>query len=302
MEWLYGFLTTAERLQEIDWREEAEVAEELDFRCHCFDFEALLEERVEEALETMPDGNGETLVYRGWMLREEEYACLESAVAERGYQLFTPSHAHREATYLPNYYSHVADLTMSAVWTEDPDIDDAWELAQSLGKSPWIVKDHVKSHKEAWLTACYVEAGASYDAFVRVCENLLAYRGERFERGFVVRPYVPLKLIGAHSSGMPVFEEYRLIFWRGNRILTDNYSEIGDEESVDFSAYDELGQRIDSPFFAADIARTASGELILIELNDGGSVGLPPKRHPYDFYRAVATIEDHATVFEDPFA
>ena len=61
--------------------------------------------------------------------------------------------------------------------------------------------------------------------------------------------------------------------------------------SIYFSKFEILGDRIDSSFFVADIARTEDGELVLIEINDGGVAGLPPLSHPIDFYSAVAIAE-----------
>lgn len=90
------------------------------------------------------------------------------------------------------------------------------------------------------------------------------------------------------ATGGPVFEEYRLIYWNGKRILTDRYYPGLGGEETDFSKFDCLSERIDSNFFVADVARTQSGELILIEINDGGAAGLPPDSHPIDFYAPVA--------------
>ena len=61
IEWLYCWLRSADRLHDIDWRAEAEVAEELGFRCHGFDFEWLIQGRLDEALAEMPEGTGQTL-------------------------------------------------------------------------------------------------------------------------------------------------------------------------------------------------------------------------------------------------
>ena len=50
LEWLYCFTRTAEIRTEIDWKEEAEVAEELGFATHSFDIELLIDGRLEEAI------------------------------------------------------------------------------------------------------------------------------------------------------------------------------------------------------------------------------------------------------------
>lgn len=88
-----------------------------------------------------------------------------------------------------------------------------------------------------------------------------------------------------------MYEEYRLIFWQGKLLLADRYNDIGPDEA-DFSRFLGLGKRIDSPFFTADVARTERGELILIEVNDGGAAGLPPALHPIEFYDALAEREE----------
>lgn len=290
IEFLYCYLPTQAPLQEINWREEAEAAEECGFDCHSFDVERFVDGDT-GVFDELPSGEGRTLVYRGWLLNEEEYRTLEDEVEARGYRLHTNIHQYLHTTQLPNWYDRVSDRTPPAVWTYDTDIEEAWELAQSLGAPPYIVKDHCKSCKEAWLEACYVPPKATRKQFESVCSELIERRGSRFEGGLVIRPYVPLNFVAAHWTGAPMYEEYRLIFWHGKLLLADRYNDIGPEEA-DYSQFLGLGKRIDSPFFTADLARTEKGDLILIEVNDGGAAGLPPALHPIEFYDALAELED----------
>jgi len=181
LEWLYCYLPTLEPKQQINWMEEAEAAEECDFGCHSFDIEKLVDGDAEGALRNLPEGDGRTLVYRGWILQEEEYRSLEDEVSARGYRLLTNTNQYLEALHLPNWHPRVADLTPPAIWTYDTDIDEAWEAAKSLGPPPYIIKDHVKSCKEAWLEACYVPPKARKAKFGEICEQLIDRRGARFE-------------------------------------------------------------------------------------------------------------------------
>jgi len=105
-------------------------------------------------------------------------------------------------------------------------------------------------------------------------------------------------MLAADFSGLPVFDEYRLIFWRGKMILSSGYNDLEGKEE-DFSKFARLGERIASDFFVADVARTQTGELILIEINDGGTAGLPPSIHPIEFYSAIADIEAEKEDDED---
>ena len=302
IEWLFCYLHRSVPAVEINWREEAQAAEECDFTCHSFAFERFLEGDVAGALEGLPDGEGRTLVYRGWILQEEEYQELADFVSNRGYQLLTNCDQYMEAMTLPNWHPLVEDLTPPAVWTWDEDIEEAWELAKKLGPAPYIVKDHVKSCKEAWVEACFVPKGARRAKFKSVCEEMIERRADQFQGGIVVRPFVPLRLITADWTGLPIHEEYRLVFWRGKMILAAPYGGIGRDETNEEGErqewrrevdrkYGRLGERIRSDFFVADVARTLAGELILIEINDGSVAGLPPTIHPVEFYGLVADIE-----------
>ena len=51
--------------------------------------------------------------------------------------------------------------------------------------------------------------------FARICAALVDARGERFERGLVVRRYVPLAPAGGDAGER---DEHRLFFWRGRLI------------------------------------------------------------------------------------
>lgn len=290
IEWLYCYLPTREAAHPINWREEAEAAEECDFVCHSFDMERFIDGDVEGALEHLPNGGGRMLGYRGWLLKEDEYRSLEDEVASHGYTLLTNTNQYLEAALLPNWHPRVTDLTPPAVWTWDADPEEAWEAAKSLGPPPYIIKDHAKSCKEAWLDACYVPPKARRAKFLEICEEMVERRGERFEGGIVIRPEVPLVRLAVHYTGIPLFDEYRLIFWRGKMILSSGYNDLEGKEE-DFSRFANLGERIASDFFVADVARTQSGELVLIEINDGGTAGLPPPLHPIEFYSAVADME-----------
>jgi hypothetical protein len=114
----------------------------------------------------------------------------------------------------------------------------------------------------------------------------MAYRGERFERGFVIRPFVPLRFVEESPFGYPIFEEYQLFFFRGQLLTSSIYDRAGGPQ-VDFSPFLDLPGRVASPFFSADVGRTAAGALVLIELGDGGVSRLPPRLDAMHFYRRI---------------
>ncbi len=221
------------------------------------------------------------------MLSEEEYTGLHDAMLERGEELVVDPESFAEAMYLPNYVPLLGDHTAPTRWTEGEDIKEAWDAALELGPPPWIVKDHVKSAKELWHRACFVPEGDVYEDFVVTCERLLEARGDRFERGFVVRKYLELATLpGWLPEQRRVTDEHRLVFWEGRLVAHAPYYDV-DSTLADPGQFAFLGSTIGSPFFTADVARLAGGGYTVIEINDGGCSVLPEQMDPRELYRAM---------------
>jgi hypothetical protein len=264
---------------------EAEAAEALGVDSYPVDLSALLSGDAPRALSAVPDRGRLRLLYRGWMLTEDEYGAMADAVEALGHRLTTTPEQYAAAHYLPHWYPRLVGYTARSVWTEEPDAAEAWREARKLGPPPYIVKDHVKSAKERWAEACFVPSGATREDFERICQNLFEERGERFERGFVVRRYLPLKVFGRTPAG-PAHLEFRLFFGKGRLIAAEPYHEF-DVEVPDFTAFEALAKRIDSPFFTLDLAMMENGDWAVVEVNDGGVSGLPPGLDPRDLFAAL---------------
>lgn len=267
---------------------DALAAEELGIESWAIPLDPVVNGEPERALRRLPRPRHRRWLYRGWMLSEEEYTSLHDALSDRGEDLVVDPESFAEATYIPNYVPLLGDLTAPTRWTEGEDIREAWESALTLGPAPWILKDHVKSAKELWHRACFVPEGATFEDFADVCERLLAARGDRFERGFVVRKYLELATLpGWTPEQRRVTDEHRLVFWEGRLVAHAPYYDV-DSTLPDPGQFAFLGRTIGSPFFTADVARLAGGGYTVIEINDGGSSVFPEQMDPRDLYRAVA--------------
>jgi hypothetical protein len=264
------------------------AAEELDVESYAIHLDGIVNGDAERSLMTLPRPAGRTWVYRGWMLDEAEYTLLYDAILDRGEQLHVDPDSFALTSLMPNYLPILGDRTPQSVWTESESVKEAWEVAQSLGAPPWVVKDHVKSAKEHWHRACFVPASAGFEDFRDVCEELLAIRGDRFERGFVIRRFVELApLRGFTPDGRRVPDEHRLVFWNGELVAHAPIYDV-DASFDDARAFEWLGDEVDSPFFVADVARLSAGGFTVVELNDGGSAILPERLDPRELYRAIA--------------
>jgi hypothetical protein len=262
---------------------EADALDELGVRHDVIAMEAVVDDELERALDPIGAFDDDVL-YRGWMLTAEEYARLDAAVAERGGALITSPDEYEAAHYLPSWFGAVERLSPATRWVWGTDLDEAWAAACALGPPPYVVKDHVKSVKERWHEACFVPPGAGRDEFVQVCEALIDARGERFERGLVVRRHMAL---AAASGGEGERDEYRLFFWRGQVVAAGPYHDVPGADDVPPNLVAALGRAIDVPYFSADVARTLAGDWIVIELGDGGVSMMPPTMDPRTFYRAI---------------
>lgn len=286
----FGVLFGRGREQELDdgYDREAHVLQSLGVEFAEIELDLAVHGDMEGALRDLPRARGQTWLYRGWMLPEEDYAELYEAVLERGDRLLVHPAEHSAAAYLPEWAPLLGPRTPPSVWTWGEDIEEAWELAQTLGPPPWIIKDHLKSARQRWEQACYVPKGADRERFVEICQGLLDFHEDRFQRGFVVRRFVDLAPLPYRAEGHPVFDEHRAVFWMGRPVAWAPYHDIDDVEPMARFPFPELGQLIPSPFFTADVGRLASGGHTVIELNDGGSSRLPEQLDPFELYEAIA--------------
>jgi hypothetical protein len=274
-----------EAAQDVDDRFEleADALDELGRRYDLISMEQVVDEELDAALDPIGSLEGDRVLYRGWMLTSAEYERLEEAVAARGGSLVTTTDEYEAAHYLPAWFDAVAALSPATRWIEGADPDEAWEAAQELGPPPYVIKDHVKSAKEHWHEACFVPAGADRATFARVCSALVDLRADRFERGLVIRRYVPL---APAPGGQGEADEHRLFFWRGKLVGCAPYHDVAADVPVP-RRFGGLGRVVDSPFFTVDVARTIENDWIVLEVGDGGVSTLPPTMDPRTLYRAI---------------
>lgn len=267
---------------------EVAAARASGFETKVFSLEALVDGNADRALSRVPKAESPTpLVYRGWMTRDITYRRLYDALVAKGYTPQTSPEAYDEAHYLPFAYPLLEGETAETAWSYGDDLDAAHRAAMSLGAGPLIVKDFVKSAKHRWREACFVPDAGDRQAFDAVCSALRTERGERFEKGFVFRKYMPLRERGTSMLGAPLHDELRLFFWRGELLALSAYDDLpGGRASLDrFSA---LARRFRSPFLTLDVALTNDERWLVVESGDGGVSGIPPSLDDAAFYTALA--------------
>ncbi|GBG94838.1 hypothetical protein LFYK43_12970 [Ligilactobacillus salitolerans] len=249
-----------------------------------------LDTLIEKGKVTITDFLGKLgqVIYRGWMLRPEQYKCLADGIGARGGAMITDFAAYTAAHLLPNWADHPHTLT--ARWTTK--LDDK-SLLNLLGKfnGPVTVKDFVKSRKNEWDSAFFIPDTRDQEKALAVIHNFIERQGDFLVGGVVLRDFVQFKKIGYFHSE-PIYEEYRVYYWRNKLFSIYNY---WTDDPVLLSDVDQefIAQQaggIDSPFITIDFARLVDGTLTIMEIGDGqvsGLQGCPPEL----FY---SRLGDHA--------
>lgn len=107
---------------------EADAASALGFDVALVDHDAVQARDSAGVLRRLGDGgDGGHAVYRGWMVRSEEYAWLEGQLASRDVSPRTTAGAYRRAHELPGWYEAFKALTPLSV-----EVTDTTPLDQAL--------------------------------------------------------------------------------------------------------------------------------------------------------------------------
>src|SRR6476469_4934319 len=117
MRFIYPCDVFDRRKPDVPYEPEAEVAERLGIEWSVIDYEALVNSSdAARAVQRVAALKGETAVYRGWMLRPEQYLMLYEALQAKGITLVNTPEEYKHAHYLPESYSAIEGLTPRSVW------------------------------------------------------------------------------------------------------------------------------------------------------------------------------------------
>lgn len=254
----------------------------------------------------IPEGSGRA-VYRGWIVKPEEYRRLDEALKAEGYTLLNDSVAYQHCHHLPEWYQGVGpELTPRSIWFPSdklgpygsvllaPGNFELGEVADNVhrvfGDKSLILKDYVKSRKHEWYDACFIRSAADTNEVKRVLSNFLRLQGDQLVGGLIFREYVDFKRIGLHSkSRMPLIQEFRFFISNHKILGCFPYWNEGRYEGdlPPASVIEPLLPKIQSCFFTADVAQKEDGSWLVVELGDGGASGVPDGSDPVVMYQGL---------------
>jgi len=210
-----------------------------------------------------------------------------------------PDH-YLETCSVVNYYEKIKEHTPITVWTNEIDPFDfiAQELLSNtfVPQTKLMIKDFMRSAKYERNQAYDIEDSSNTTEVQAAIEHLIAAKNGVLEGGVVFSEYTEFHLL--HPTPLPftrqpIYEEYRLWFFRGDLLLKTAYfeempdyaSELSDQELAPFKA---IAKTIYSNFFVMDIARHQNSEkLSIVEFNPGQTSGINYHNH-HQFFKQLA--------------
>lgn len=276
----------APRRVDPSFESEYEAAKLVGFTCALYSHEDLEAGDLKNCLRMLsPAAEERSILLRGWMVPGETYALLHAALLDKGYFPVTPPASYDEAHYLPLAYRITVDHTARSEWIEGDDEDAAWELYEGFREKDAIIKDWVKSAKSRWKEGCYIPAGTSRERFGEIFRVFRKERSKLFNRGVVLREFLPLVARGHDMLGMPLVEETRLFFWRGECLVPASEASPGPMDEI--GRWTEIARRFQSEFVTIDVAPLEDGSWKIVETGDGQVSGLPVGLDPELFYACL---------------
>lgn len=221
---------------------------------------------------------GELVIPRYSALPFNKELCLD--LFELGATPINTFHQHCYVADVRNWYYDLAELT-PRTW---------FALDQIPDKGPFVLKGATNSKKLLWNTHCYAETKRdAMDVYTRLAQDSTIG-----VQPIYVREYVPLHNLTTGLNGLPVSEEYRFFVLDGQVVASGFYwsSHVDDldrhytSDTVPQEFVEKVIARVSKHvrFWVFDAARTAAGDWLVIELNDGQQSGLS-EIDPREFYR-----------------
>ena len=216
-------------------------------------------------------------IYRGWMMKPEQYAAFYQQLREKGITLVTTPEEYARFHLFPNIYPALGTDTAPMLVFPDGRVDlDAVKAAFPR----FMVKDYVKSVKGTQFPK-FFDRSITQAEFDRHMEEFYKLRGDLYTGGVCIKEYLSLKQYGAHVN------EYR-VFYMDHEIGTiSRNSGQGIDTPMPPQTLLETYQDLGSPYYTIDYAELASGEWKALETGDGQVSGLSDHQDYETYFRTL---------------
>ena len=210
----------------------------------------------------------------------EDYEGVEAALDELGMDLLVKEAEHLRCSTIEKWYPVLKGKTpFTKIYDELPNV----EVIQKDFSFPVFIKGNRQTNRHK-RSKSIIENKTQYDELREEwkCDSILSWQKA------AVREYVPLLEIDFETfpGQVPISYEFRFFYFEGKCMAYGPYWYMGRQYSLPESELSEVlkltdwaAKRLGVSFPAIDVAKTKSGEWIIIEVNDAqesGFVGINP--------------------------
>lgn len=241
-----------------------------------------LEKQIEILGDTY-DSQKDMILYRGWMMKPEDYLTFYDKLCYKNIKLLTSPKEYQMFHLFPNIYSFIKNDTPPILQFKTHSPINVSLIEKQFGA--FIIKDSVKSAKNTKFPTYFTEDTKQED-FDYWMTEFYKIRGSLLTGNIVAKKYENLKKYGEKTN------EFRVFYLQGMPIsISRNSLQNKLTEEVPNWLIEKYSN-LPSPFYTIDYAEKEDGSWIIIEAGDGGVSGTSPEQDLHSFYKAIKIILD----------
>ena len=226
---------------------------------------------------TKQDVITDNIIYRGWMLKPEEYAELYSQMKVRGISLLVSPSDYTSMHLFPSVYPFIREDTAEMLFFEERSVD-LKTVKEHFSR--FMVKDSVKSVKGTEFPV-FFDMSVTQKEFDDWMQVFYKYRGDLLTGGICIKEFLDLKRYGDKTNAFRVFYANHQLISICRNSLQPDYTNEPPMRLI--QKYMDLP----SPYYTIDYAELADSTWRIIEAGDGGVSGLSPGQDMKGYFRAL---------------
>jgi len=223
------------------------------------------------------------LIYRGWMMKPNQYERFYSDLVSLGFDPLTSPSSYERMHCFPSageiFRGQTPQFKVYPAANGRVEIN-ADEVNASFDR--FMVKDYVKSVKGTSFPT-YIKTPIAQEDLDSLIEEFIKLRGALFTGGIVLKEFVDLKRYGKATNE---WREFR--FLNGIRLALARNSNQPDSCRRPPNDYLVTRNMVVVPFYTVDYAELEDGSWTILEVGDGGVSGLAAADNPIGFYEKMA--------------
>ena len=217
-------------------------------------------------------------VYRGWMMKPEQYLAFYTELLKRNICLVTDPEMYSLMHVFLNFYPELAGDTARILTFPLHTEIDIEKVKQVFPR--FMVKDYVKSVKGTEFPVYFTQSTTQTE-FNRWMEVFYDYRGSLLTGGICIKEYLNLKKYDGKTN------EFR-VYYIANQTASVCRNSLQDYYTPDPpAALIEKYRNLESVFYTIDFAELEDGSWKTIEAGDGSVSGLSDKQDYKAFFRTL---------------